>query len=160
MSKYILLISMALCFAMTSNSYSAVNTPQTNLSVFEKSLENCVGTLLNIDKTNLCSDVFKTYWYKRDEADGLAQNMIGQIASASRMVEQSYGKYDTYEYLGKSRLGSSMVKYAYLLKYEHIVTPLIFTCYNNGGKWEIIGFTYGDNAWDDMKKFSIFEPPM
>ena len=110
--------------------------------------------------TDAFIELLQSHWYKPSEAGAKANDLDLQYQEIRRTLEEDLGKRlpGAYEFLGRRRLGNSLVTLVYIEKNEYSVWPWALTFYKAQDEWRLRAVAFGQNAWDDMMALAVSEP--
>jgi len=97
-------------------------------------------------------EVFRRNWYRSGEAVRMTEDLERQWKTQEAVFRLNAGERekDACEFLGARKIGESLVRFVYILKYEFAVCPWVLTFYRPVDEWQWVGVTLGDAAQDDM----------
>ena len=104
--------------------------------------------------------LLRSTWFKPFEAGAQANDLDSQYQETIKTLEPDLGTRmpGAYEFLGRRRVGNSLVTLVYVEKYQYTVWPWALTFYKAQDEWRLRAVAYGQSAWDDMMALSVSEP--
>ncbi len=96
--------------------------------------------------------LIRPHWYDADEGARLGEDFERQWRALEAVLRMKTGQRvdGGWEYLGTKRLGTCLIKFVYILKYEYGVCPWVLTFYRPDDEWRLGGIALGDPAVQDM----------
>jgi hypothetical protein len=151
---------LLVCIITVRLAGASERNPTSDFDTLKQATDRFMTALSKGEVSDAFNTIFKQYWYERDQAVSQAAKFGSQFAGFQTGLEQQFGKRVTgaYEFVGKRRLGKSMIRFVYILKYEKAPYPVGFSFYKARDEWKLNGIALGDLAAEDLKALNVTEP--
>ena len=141
MKKFCLLFALVLSFEFSFGQVKHPKTKQEIIAVCNKFMDT-----FQKGRYSEAFDLMKPYTVIEDyKLDTLAKTAKAQMISVNKV----YGKTLGFELVSEKVASPSLLRVAYILKFEQSVLKFRFILYNNEIGWTIIKFKY-DEEIDDL----------
>jgi hypothetical protein len=136
--------------------YSAEPVPSLN------TVEQCSASTEEIMKA-ISRDNFeplqlymRDHWYLHGQVESDIILMQKKIQDGLTKLPESSGKSieDSFEKIGTTTIGKSILKLVYIQKRESAPLPWVFRFYKPGEIWLLYGISFGQPAFADLNEFS------
>ena len=151
---------LLLCVITLRLADAAERSPTSDIDTLKQATDRFMTALSKGQVSDAFNNIFKQYWYEKDQAVSQAAKLGSQYEGFQTTLEQQFGKRiaGAYEFVGTRRLGKSIIRFVYVQKYEKAVYPVGFSFYKARDEWKLNGITLGDAAADDLKALNVTEP--
>jgi hypothetical protein len=136
-------------------------TPVSQYDSLKQVTDKFMATVCSGRTKDAYENLFKEWWYKRDEAHDMAVSLAIKYDAMQPQFEDNVGKplrAGEFEFLGTSRVGKSLVKLVYIEKREYSPVPWLFCFYRADKEWRLVSVIAGDRAQGDLDPLGIYEP--
>jgi hypothetical protein len=135
-------------------------TPVADLDRLKSSTDRFMAGVTRGLTTDAFLTLLRAHWFKVGEAGAETANLDSQYQTALSAAAADLGRQSTnsFEFLGRRRLGNTLVTYVYVQKFDFAIWPWTFAFYKAQDTWKLRNVTFGENAWDDMMALTVSEP--
>jgi hypothetical protein len=139
---------------------AAEKSSAADIALLKQATDRFMAALSKGQVSEAFNNIFKQYWYDKDQAVSQAAKLGSQYEGFQTKLEQELGKLipGAYELIGTRRLGKSMIRLVYIQKYEKAIYPVGFSFYKARDEWKLNGIALGDAVADDLKALNVTEP--
>jgi hypothetical protein len=139
---------------------AAEKSSAADIALLKQATDRFMAALSKGQVSEAFNNIFKQYWYDKDQAVSQAAKLGSQYEGFQTKLEQELGKRipGAYELIGTRRLGKSLIRLVYIQKYAKAVYPVGFSFYKARDEWKLNGIALGDAVADDLKALSVTEP--
>ena len=158
--KKVTLALVPLCIGAFILMAADTKAPPSDPDRLKQATDRFMSLVTKGQTTEAFTALFRSYWYRETEAVAEATGLDNQYRTVRNRLDEQMDKQSpgAYEFLGRRRLGNSLVTLVYVQKYESAGWPWAFTFYKAQDEWKLRSVTFGENAWDDMMAMTVAEP--
>ena len=102
--------------------------------------EDVMNSLSKNKITNAYSILRMKWIIPENELDQLESQTIKNF----NLMESRYGKAKSYEFVKDQKIGNTVMRKVYLLKFDYHYITFLFTYYNNGEGWLLNSYKFSD----------------
>ncbi|NVN95958.1 MAG: hypothetical protein HXX18_11805 [Bacteroidetes bacterium] len=136
MKKILIIILTLFCIFNIYGQSSSENLITTFFDKFEKEGSNSA-----ID-----------YIYSTNKSSNVLKNEVDELKTKLTKTIELLGKYHGYEYIVSKSVGTSLILYSYLIKYDRQPIRFTFILYKADNEWALFNFLYDAKFDEELKE--------
>lgn len=137
MKRIILACFVVIALVVNVHAETLTNEADVN-NLIKKSID-----LFTDKKFNESMELLKPYY----PASPIAlDNAANQAKSQWGLIEDNYGKKIGIEFIDSIKVGKSLIKYVYIVKFEKYILKFDVITYRNDSGWVIVDFNFNDKV--------------
>jgi hypothetical protein len=150
---------LTLCVSTFILTAAETNAPVSDFARLKQSTDRFILAVIKGGSAEAFGALLKGQWYRPAEAAAAALDLDSAYLEVHQGLEQEIGKQlpGACEFLGRRRVGNSLVTYVYVEKHEEALWPWAFTFYKAQNEWKLRAVAFGTGAADDLLAMAVTE---